>query len=147
MASTTIIGIVLLVIGALVTISEIHTLTIYLIAIALACFAGSGASLAGASATTSLTIVAAVIVLGMPIAHWARRKLKNRASDEVSQDDVGHTVTVLARDADGLRVSYRGSAWSARLGGPVTTTPQAGETFRIVAREGNTLVLGPHTPA
>lgn len=143
MDSATTLGIVLLIIGALVAVSEIHTLTIYLIAVALACFAAGGVALAGGGLILSLIVLAVIALLGMPLAHWFRRRLKNRASEDISRDDVGHAVTILDSHGEGLRVSYRGSTWDARLENAAGKAPQAGETYRIASREGNLLVLAP----
>ncbi|MGH8128867.1 MAG: NfeD family protein [Gammaproteobacteria bacterium] len=145
MDSATILGIVLLIIGALTAVSEIHTLTIYLIAVALACFVAGGVALAGGGLILSLIVLAVIVLLGMPVAHWVRKRLKNRASEDVTRDDVGHSVTILDSHGEGLRVSYRGSTWDARLENASVTTPQAGETYRIASREGNVLVLAPHS--
>lgn len=143
MDSATTLGIVLLIVGALAAVSEIHTLTIYLIAIALACFAAGGVALAGGGLMLSLIVLAVIVLLGMPLAHGFRKRLKNRASEDISRDDVGRTVTILDSRGDGLRVSYRGSTWDARLANAAGTAPQAGETCRIASREGNLLVLAP----
>lgn len=143
MTSAEILGAVLLVIGALIAVFEFHTLTIYLIAIAVACFAGAGVAFAGGGFSLSLIVLAVVTVLGMPVAHWARGKLKNRASDEVSQDDVGRSVIVVLAERDRLRVSYRGSDWNARFQSMPPTSAQAGDICRIVAREGSVLVIIP----
>lgn len=146
MDAGTILGIVLLIVGALVAISEIHTLTIYLLAVALACFVAAGVAFAGGGLSLSLIVLGIVILLGMPVAHWLRLRMKNHASEQVSQDDVGRTVSVVEVGAEGLRVSYRGSAWNARVQENHSLDPQVGQTLRIVAREGNTLVLGPQMP-
>ena len=142
-----ILGTLLLVIGALVAVSEMHTLTIYLIAVALACFAGGAVAFMGAGLTTTLAVVGVVILLGLPIAHWVRGRMKNAASEQISQDDIGRDVTVIESGNARLRVNYRGAAWDARLAKPDATLPQPGQTLRIVAREGNTLVLESSAPA
>jgi membrane protein implicated in regulation of membrane protease activity len=141
-----ILGTILLVVGAIIAVSEMHTLTIYLIAIALACFAGAVVAFYGGGLTATLVVIGIVILLGMPLAHWVRGRMKNRASDEVSQDDVGRPVTVIEAGVDGaLRVYYRGTDWNARLMHRNETIPQPGQTFSIITREGSTLVIG--TPA
>ena len=149
MDSATIWGIVLLVIGALAVVSEINTLTIYLIAIAIGCFAAGGVALAGGGLSLSLIVLAVIVLLGMPLAHWFRGRLRNRASEDVSRDDVGRTVTVIENINDTLRVSYRGSAWDAQLENASGKAPQAGETYRIASRKGNLLILAqnPGNPA
>ncbi len=136
-------GIILLIAGALVVVTEIHTFTIYLIALAAACFVAGGLAL-GAHTGLAATLIAFAIILfaGLPAAHYARRRLKNPESEDVTHDDVGATVTVVAVDGAQLRVSYRGAEWDAR---PVAElTPEsiaAGARLRIVARDGNTLVV------
>lgn len=141
MDSSTLLGIVFLVVGALVLLSELHTLTIYLLAIAAGLFAAGGLALAGGSLTATLILLAAVVILGMPLAHWARRKLKTRESEAVTHDDVGHRVDVVGVDGAALRVAYRGSTWNARLETATTTPPTVGDTCTIARREGNTLIL------
>ncbi len=141
MHASDVLGTILLVIGAIIAVSEMHTLTIYLIAVALACFAGGAVAFLGVGLNGTLAVVGVVILLGLPIAHWVRGRLKNRASDEVSNDDVGRTVKVLEADGESLRVSYRGTAWQARMQDASAAAPQSGQTLRIVAREGNVLVL------
>jgi membrane protein implicated in regulation of membrane protease activity len=147
MNSSEILGTVLLVIGAIIAVSEMHTLTIYLIALAVACFAGAAAAFAGASLPLSLSVLGAVALLGLPVAHWVRKRMKNHASDQVTQDDVGRTVNVVEVGAERLRVSYRGSTWNAHMHESHALEPQVGQTLRIVAREGNTLLLGPQEAA
>jgi membrane protein implicated in regulation of membrane protease activity len=141
MHASDVLGTILLVVGAIVAVSEMHTLTIYLIAVALACFAGGAVAFLGVGLNGTLAVVGVVILLGLPIAHWVRGRLKNRASDEVSNDDVGRTVKVLETGGESLRVSYRGTAWQARMQDASAAAPQSGQTLRIVAREGNVLVL------
>lgn len=141
MHASEILGTILLVAGAIIAVSEMHTLTIYLIAVAVACFAGAGAAFAGAGLPFSLAVVGVVALLGMPIAHWVRVRMKNRASDDVSNDDVGRSVKVLDAGDEFLRVSYRGTAWQARMQEASAAAPQVGQRLRIVAREGNVLVL------
>jgi len=141
MSASEILGTILLVAGALVAVSEMHTLTIYLLAVAVACFAGAGAAFLGFGLSWSLAVVGIVTLLGLPIAHWARGRMRNRASEQVSNDDVGRSVEVLAQGHDFLRVSYRGTAWQARMQDASATMPTPGQTLRIAAREGNVLVL------
>ncbi len=141
MNSSEMLGTSLLVIGAIIAVSEMHTLTIYLIAVAVACFAGGACAFAGGGLTLSLAVVGVVILFGLPAAHWVRGRMKNRASDEVSNDDIGRTVHVLGADDTFLRVSYRGTAWQARMQDASAAAPEPGRPLRIVAREGNVLVL------
>lgn len=141
MDPATILAIVLLVLGAIAAVSEIHTLTIYLLAVAVACFAAAGTAFAGGGLMWSLVVLAVVTLLGMPLAHGLRKRLRNTASEEITHDDVGRDVTILESRDGRLRVSYRGAAWDARLEDPYAAPPAAGTTCRIVAREGNRLVI------
>ncbi|MGH8427625.1 MAG: NfeD family protein [Gammaproteobacteria bacterium] len=136
-------GIVLLVAGALVVVAEIHTLTIYLIALAAACFVAGGLALgADTGLATTLIVFAVVLFAGLPVAYYARRRLKNPESEHVTHDDVGASVTVVtARDGQ-LRVSYRGAEWDARPAAELAAENIApGARLRIAARDGNTLVV------
>lgn len=145
MDSATILAIVLLVIGAMAAVSEIHTLTIYLLAVALACFAAAGVAFAGAGLAWSLITLAVITLLGMPLANGLRKRLRNSSAEQVSHDDVGREVTVVESSTGKIRVSYRGAAWDARLDDTQATPPETGAICRIVAREGNLLVIAPTT--
>lgn len=147
MTATNILAIVLLVMGAIVIIAEMHTLTFYLLAVAAACFAAAGMAFAGAGLTTTLMTLAIVLLLGMPAAHWLRLRMRNRASEDISRDDTGHEVTLLALGQPYLRVSYRGTAWQARFVSEPAAAPAPGERFVIAAREGNVLLLVPPAAA
>lgn len=143
MESTTTLGIIFLVVGGLVTLSELHTLTVYLIAVAVGLFVAGAMALAGIGITADLAVLAIIILLGLPLAHWWRGKLKNREADEVSEDDVGRSVTIVSVTGNTLRVDYRGSTWDARLDAESDTVPANGDTFQITRREGNLLILAP----
>lgn len=133
----------MLVAGALVVVAEVHTLTIYLIALAAACFVSGGLAL-GAHTGLDVSLIAFAIVLfaGLPVAHYVRRRLQNPESERVSHDDVGAPVTVVAVHQGRVRVSYRGSEWDARpTAGLAPERLAAGATLWIAARDGNTLVV------
>jgi membrane protein implicated in regulation of membrane protease activity len=138
-----IIGIALIVVSASLIVLEMHTLTIYLLAAAAACLAGGVIALAGGGPIWTVSGMAITAVVALPLAHWARRRLKNRASEDVSRDDIGHSVTVVEAAGGTLRVAYRGSTWNARLRDSSAAVPQPGHTLVISAREGSTLVLEP----
>jgi membrane protein implicated in regulation of membrane protease activity len=138
-----IIGVVLIVLSASLIVLEMHTLTIYLLAAAAACLAGGVVALAGGGPVWALSAMAATGAVALPLAHWARGRLKNRASEEVSGDDAGHSVTVVEAQGGMLRVAYRGSTWNARLRDASAAAPQPGHILVISAREGSTLVLDP----
>ena len=136
-------GAIFLILGALVTLAEIHTLTIYLLAVAVGLFAAGAAALAGMSFTANLAILAVITLLGLPAAHWWRGKLKNRAAEDLMNDDVGQAVVVAESAGGRLRVAYRGTTWAAGLSAPESAEPKVGESYVIVRREGNLLVIAP----
>lgn len=137
------IGIVLIVLAASLVILEMHTMTIYLLAVAAACVAGGVTALAGVGPIWTASVMVITGVIALPLAHWARGRLKNRASEDVSQDDAGNSVTVIEAAGGVLRVAYRGSTWSARLRDSSAAIPPPGQMLIISAREGSTLVLEP----
>lgn len=136
-------GIVLLVIGGLLVVAEINTLTFYLLAVAIACFAAGTASIYGATLDYTFGVLGVVTLIALPAAHWLRLRLHTPDADHVSQDDVGHLVTVESITPEYLRVVYRGSVWSARLADARAADVHQGDTLRIVSREGNVLLLEP----
>jgi membrane protein implicated in regulation of membrane protease activity len=138
-----IIGIALIILSASLIVLEMHTLTIYLLAAAAACIAGGVIALVGGGLVWALAAIAITGVVALPSAHWVRGRLKNRASEDVSRDDTGHSVTVVDAAGGTLRVAYRGSTWNARLRESSAAAPQPGHTLVISAREGSTLVLEP----
>lgn len=140
-------GLILVVLGAVVLIAELHSLTVYLLALAIGLFAAGGLSFAGVGLDHALIVLAVIVVLGMPLAHFARKRLKNRESERVSQDDVGHEVVVVSVAETAVRVAYRGSTWNARFETPaLLANARAGDRYRILRRDGNTLVLGATVP-
>lgn len=137
-------GIALLIAGALVIVIEIQSLTIYLIAVSLACFVAGAIAVSGiAGLDITLTVFGLVLLAGLPAAHIFRRHLKNPESDLVSHDDIGATVEVVSTSNGMLRVNYRGAQWDAR---PAARLPdecrQPGARLTIVDRMGNVLVVG-----
>jgi membrane protein implicated in regulation of membrane protease activity len=141
MTLTTEVGIAFLVLGGLLVVVEMHTVTIYLLAEALACFAGGAVAVTGGGLDVTLGVFTVVTLLSLPVAHWVRRKLRNREAEEVTRDDVGRSATILSAEAGKIRASYRGTVWDARLEESTDASPHPGETYRISAREGNVLVL------
>lgn len=137
------IGIALLVLGGVLVLVELSSLTFYLLAIAIACFAAGATSIYGANHATTASVLGIVTLLGLPLAHWIRLKLRNPDADLVSQDDAGRSVTVERVDADGLRVQYRGSTWSAHLAEGDNGALRPGDRLRIARREANELILEP----
>ena len=138
-----IIGVALIVLSAGLIVLEMHTLTIYFLATAAVCIAGGAAALAGGGPGWVLSVMAVTGAMALPLARWARRRLKNRASESVSRDDTGHSVTVVEAQGEMLRVAYRGSTWNARLRNSSAAPPAPGSILVICAREGSTLILDP----
>lgn len=137
------VGIIFLVVGCLLTVVEIHTLTFYLLAIAFAAFVAGGVSVAGVALTPTLFTFGIAAALALPVSHWLRLKMKNRKSDEVSNDDIGNSVVVTNVDSAQrlLRVEYRGTVWDARLAPGSVDVPTAGSSCTITERLGNLLVV------
>lgn len=138
-----VIGIALIVLSACLIVLEMHTLTVYLLAAAAAFITGGVVALMGGGLMWTVSAMAIASVVALPLAHWARGRLKNRASEDVSQEDTGHSVKVIEAAGGVLRVEYRGSTWNARLRDSSAGAPPVGQTLLISAREGSTLVLEP----
>lgn len=138
-----IIGIALIVLSAGLIVLEMHSLTIYLLAAAAACIVGGVVALAGGGLVWALSAMVVTGAVAFPLAHWVKGHLKNPASEDVSRNDTGHSVTVVEANEGMLRVAYRGSTWNARLRNSAAAAPKPGHTLVISAREGSTLVLDP----
>jgi membrane protein implicated in regulation of membrane protease activity len=144
-------GAVLLVIGAAAAYAEIHTLTFYLIPVALAGLISGVAVLVGfpetmpfdRALTWALTIFGLIVGFGVPLAHWFRKRFDTAESETVANDDRGNSVRVegVAAETGVLRVQYRGSSWDAELV-PGASIPAVGQTLVIKHRQGNRLVVG-----
>ena len=132
--------------GVLVA-AELATGTFYLLMLALGAAAGALAAHAGASASAQVVVAALVGAAATALWHWKRRSAPAAPPVQANRDvnlDVGEQVHVSAWQDDGTaRVQYRGAAWSARHAGH--HPPRAG-AHRIVAVEGNRLVLAPLHP-
>ena len=128
--------------------AELATGTFYLLMVGLGLAAGAVAAHLGGGC--NLQIVAAALVGGGATALWHWCRLHEPASAPVPENrdvnlDIGERVPVTAWDADRTaRVHYRGSTWTARLQPNAPVHP--GE-HRVVAVEGNWLVLAPNTSA
>jgi membrane protein implicated in regulation of membrane protease activity len=124
--------------------AELATGTFYLLMMALGLAAGAIAAHLGLS--ESAQVVCAAVVGGGATALWHWRRARNPRSAPAAENrdvnlDIGERVKVVEWAADGTaRVTYRGSAWPARLARGATPVPGEHE---IVAVEGNWLVLAP----
>lgn len=132
------------VLAGLLVAAELATGTFYLLMAALGMAAGAVAAHLGFSG--SLQVAIAAIVAAGATAAWHWRRMRNPRSAPAAQNrdvnlDIGERVTVAAWGADGTaRVTYRGTAWTARLQPGSPAVP--GEHV-VQAVEGNWLVLAP----
>lgn len=130
--------------AGIVVAAELASGTFYLLMIGLGLVAGAIAALLGVPMAAQ--VVAASVIGGGATAvwHWSRRRQPPTAAARENRDvhlDIGERVTVLAWAGDRTaRVTYRGSAWTARLA--PGASPVNGE-HRVVAMEKNWLVLMP----
>lgn len=125
---------------------ELATGTFYLLMLALGMAAGAVTAHLGFGGTTQL-FIAALLGGGCTLA-WHLRRPQKKADDQTTNQDVhldiGATVNVEAWDAlEATSVVHRGALWSAKPvhKGLQSTTPLGAGLHRIVAVEGNTLVL------
>ena len=126
---------------------ELATGSFYLLMVGLGLAAGAVAAHLGATPAAQL-VTAALLGGGATAAwHWQRFRQPSTAPARENHDvnlDIGERVNVPAWDVDRTaRVAYRGSTWTVRLApgqAPVTGA------HRIVAVEGNWLVLAPASP-
>ncbi len=123
---------------------ELAVGTFDLLMLALGAAAGALAAHLGLPVPAQL-IAAALVGAGLVGVLYLRRARNARAArasgDPNLQMDIGQTVQVAAWDADGsARVRYRGTEWPARL---APDCPARAGLHRIVALDGNTLVLRP----
>lgn len=138
-------GVMLIIAGCILTVIEIFSLTFYMLAIAIGCFISSVVTLHGGSDAATVATLGVTILIGLPIAHFIRLKLNNSSSEDVSNDDVGRSVTVNSMNNTDLRVSYRGSTWSGRLQNSNIDVKE-GDTLYIHKRKGNVLILDTEKP-
>jgi membrane protein implicated in regulation of membrane protease activity len=134
------------VVAGIAVAAELMTGTFYLLMVAFGMAAGAVAAHLGLSGNTQL--VTAALVGGGATALWYWHRSREPLAAPVNENrdvnlDVGERVHVIAWGTDRTtRVQYRGSTWTARLQPDAPSSP--GE-HRVVAVEGNWLVLAPHT--
>lgn len=133
--------------AGLLVVAELLTGTFYLLMLALGAAAGALAGHAGASAVGQIAVAALMGAGFTAVWHFKRASSPRSAPVERNRDanlDIGTRVDVPAWGSDGsARVSYRGSAWTARL---VPGAPAAPGAHVIVAVHGNQLELAPAAP-
>lgn len=131
-----------LIAAAVLFVLEMFVGTVYLLVVAASLLgAGLTAGLFDAGWQVSLSVAVLLSAVGIfCVYRW--RKNHHRSPAEKSDDDldIGHTVILQSRQADGLwLVQYRGAPWQARADFPA----QAGQTARIAGKDGNVLILTP----
>ncbi|EQD47532.1 conserved hypothetical protein, membrane, partial [mine drainage metagenome] len=89
----------------------------------------------------AIVVFAVLCVLLLPVAEYARRALRNRASTEASDLDSGQKVVVTRVNGRDLEVRYRDTVWKAELTEAAVIVP--GATLRIISRTGNLLHVAP----
>ena len=129
--------------GAAVAV-ELATGTFYLLMIALGLASGALAAHLGLASVVQVVTAAIVGSGATALWHWRRMQHPQSLAARENRDvnlDIGETVQVGKWAADHTaRVSYRGSAWTARLQPGCDAGPGL---HRVVAVEGNWLVLAP----
>jgi len=132
------------VIAGVLVAAELGTGSFYLLMLALGACAGAVAAHLGLGGAAQIVVAAGVGAAATAAWHWKRGDRPTGPPVEANRDvilDVGEHVHVSAWQPDGTaRVHYRGAAWTARHQGPL---PPAPGNHRIVAVDGNRLVLAP----
>lgn len=129
-----------IVLALLAVLAELHSHTVYLLALAAALGLAGVLGLCGFGPGMQLAALGLVCLGGFPAAGWYRRHQGKRAG--LAPADVGAEVVVVTAGAEKLRVYYRGTEWDAVYRGPAV---QAGERLRIVGLRGSVLELAPRT--
>jgi membrane protein implicated in regulation of membrane protease activity len=131
--------------AAILVGAELVTGTFYLLAIGVAAAVGGIAAWVGASLEIQFLVAGGVgVALTMLAHHWRTRQPRHTTLDPRDSLDIGQTVRVQTRNADGtLRVWYRGTEWDAELASPAISQS---ETLYIVSMRGSRLVLADRPP-
>jgi membrane protein implicated in regulation of membrane protease activity len=123
--------------------AELMAGTFYLLVIGLGLAAGGVAALCGVEFGVQVAVAALLSVAGIVILRKTRAgAMLRRGGPQVSMD-VGQTVHVIERRADGsLRVDYRGSQWDAEADEPLPEGPaKTIGTLYIRAVRGTKLIV------
>lgn len=133
--------------AGVVVAAELASGTFYLLMMALGLAAGAVAAHLGLALSAQVIVAALVGGGATAVWHWRRFKQPQSAPAAENRDvnlDIGEQVVVRTWVDDGTtRVQYRGSAWTARLAPGAAAVSGA---HRVVAVEGNWLVLAPVNP-
>jgi len=127
---------------------ELATGTFYLLMIALGLACGALAAHLGLGGSMQVTVAAVVASGATALWHWKRMQHPHSLPARENRDvnlDIGETVQVVDWASDlTARVSYRGTAWTARL---QPGCAAAAGMHRVTAVEGNWLVVAPASSA
>lgn len=91
----------------------------------------------------NLALASVLIIVCVFTVKKLNYKRKSKRSDVSDDFDMGQIVEVVSYQADGsARIFYRGVEWEARLASlPEITSEKELKKAKIVAKEGNTLVI------
>lgn len=120
-----------------VLLVELHSGTVYLLAIAFAAGSAGVMALFGAEPTAQLAVAALAGTAGCYVAHGVRKR-QAKVNRPAITGEVGQTVVVVKPGAT-PRVSWRGSEWDAVLADGSSAAIE--DRLRIQRQEGNRLVL------
>lgn len=120
-----------------VLLVELHSGTVYLLAIAFAAGSAGVMALFGAEPTAQLAVAALAGTAGCYVAHGVRKRQATLNRPAIT-GEVGQSVVVVKPGAT-PRVSWRGSEWDAVLADGSSAAIE--DRLRIQRQEGNRLVL------
>lgn len=127
-----------LVVGIILVVLEMLTLTFYLAALAFAALVTAlYAWMIPGEWWQAGLVYALASVVSLPLAHALRKRMQGNRTDPLSDMDQGGIVTVTAVEGHHLKVSYRDSQWEAIWEGE--GEPVVGKRAEIAARDGSRL--------
>lgn len=126
-----------IVVAGVLLVVELHSGTVYLLALSLAAALAGIVALFTDSLPAQFTVAAVGGAVGAYIAQGVRERERKRQRPPVTEE-AGQTVVVV-RDSPAIRVSWRGTEWDAVLADASTAAKD--ERLTIVRQEGNRLVL------
>lgn len=129
--------------SAVLVALELGSGTFYVLMLAVGASAGALAAHLGATPEWQWAAASVVGMALVGLLYLLRRRRATIGNPDINLD-IGSTVAVDAWSPDGTaRVRYRGTDWDARLAPGASARPGR---CRIVALDGNTLVLQPTQP-
>lgn len=120
--------------GGALCIAELFSGTFYLLLAGTAAFAAAAAAYLGAPAAGQVAAAALVAIAGLPLV----KRVSRRQGPARMDYDTGQSTTLI-ESGGALCAQHSGSLWRVREAGGKTLA--AGETVRIVAVDGNQLVV------